>query len=300
MPTSTDRVPAKRGAASAAAGLVLYGLTLAVELALGASTRWLLAYLGATVLGFVLPLGLQPEGCAWAAALAPIAWSLLGFLLPGRGRVWGRRLGIRRPSTEEEAAIGDALDLLHSAAPGLAAPARWAVLDDPLPSAAVRGRVVILSRPLIESVALAAAIAHELGHLDSLDGRITEALNRLSLWDDPFSTAVAGRREQPAPNPDPRGGVSWSLLRLLARLTGGSIALRMLAPAWAAHWRSREYVADSYAGSLGQAEDLASHLRDLHQPLDLPPTGILNEREHPPLALRIERLLEHSTGGGSI
>jgi Zn-dependent protease with chaperone function len=290
MPTSTDSAPAKRSGASSAAGLALYGLTLALELALGASTRWLLAYLGASALGAILPLGLTPEGCAWVAALAPVAFSLLGFLLPGRGVVWGRRLGIRRPSREEEASIGDALHFLHSAAPASAGPAEFRVLDVPLPCAAVRGRVVVLSRPLVESDALAAVLAHELAHLRSLDGRLIEALDRLSLWDDPLSPAVTGRREQPAPNPERRGGTAWATLRLLARLTGGSIARRALAPAWAAHWRAREYAADAYAACLGQAEDLADHLRDLHQPLDPPARGIFNPREHPPVALRIERL----------
>jgi Zn-dependent protease with chaperone function len=273
-----------------AAGLALYALTLSVEALLGASTRWLLTYLGVVIAGDVLPLGPSPEGCAWVVALAPLLWSILGFLLPGRGRVWGRRLGLRRPSREEAAAIDDAFGLLQAAAPDLAGGARC------------RGRVLILSRPLIESDALAAVLGHELGHLGTLDGRITEALNRLSLWDDPLSLSPAAgdRRGETARDPDPRGAIPWALMRSIARLTGGAIALGILAPVWTAYWRSREYAADSHAASLGQAEDLASYLRDQEQALDLPATGIFNERQHPPVALRIERLLEQSDGGGSI
>jgi len=70
----------------------------------------------------------------------------------------------------------------------------------------------------------------------------------------------------------------------------------LLSPLWAAHWRSREYAADAYAASLGQAEDLARHLADFEQPFDVPQPGLLiKAASHPPIALRIERLLE----GGS-
>jgi len=287
---------------SAAGGFVLYLLTLAVELLLGASTRWLLVYLGAAIVGELLPLGLSPEGWAWVAALAPLLWSILGLLLPGRGWVWGRRLGARRPSDEEAAAIDDAFDLLRAVAPELPTAGEYAVLDDPVPFAAVRGRIVILSRAMIECDGLAAIIGHELGHVNTLDRRLTEALNRLSLWDDPLSLSpIEGeRRGEVVRDPDPRGAIPWALMRLIACLSGGSIALRMLRPAWAAYWRSREYAADSYAGSLGQAEDLASYLRDQEQALDVPARGIFNVRQHPPVALRIERLLEESIGGGSI
>lgn len=287
---------------SAASGIALYLLTLAVEVLLGASTRWLLVYLGAAIVGELLPLGLSPEGWAWVAALAPLLWSILGFLLPGRGWVWGRRLGIRRPSDEEAAAIDDAFDLLRAVAPGLRTAGDYGVLDDPVPFAAVRGRIVILSRAVVECDALAAIMGHELGHVNTLDGRLTEALNRLSFWDDPLSLSPAEgeRRSEVVSNPDPRGALPWALMRLIARLTGGTVALRFLAPVWAAYWRSREYAADSYAGSLGQAEDLASYLRDQEQALDVPATGIFNERQHPPVALRIERLREESSGSGSI
>jgi Zn-dependent protease with chaperone function len=286
---------------SAASGFVLYLLTLAVEVLLGASTRWLLVYLGAAIVGALLPLGLSPEGWAWAVALAPVLWSILGLLLPGRGWVWGRRLGIRRPSDEEAAAIDDAFDLLRTVAPELPTAGEYAVLDDPVPFAAVRGRIVILSRAVIESDALAAIMGHELGHVNTLDGRLTEALNRLSLWDDPLSLSPSegeGRGEVVS-NPDPCGAIPWALMRLIARLTGGSVGVRLLGPAWSVYWRSREYAADSYAGSLGQAEDLAAYLRDQEQALDVPATGIFNDQLHPPVALRIERL-EAAHGGGSI
>ena len=55
---------------------------------------------------------------------------------------------------------------------------------------------------------------------------------------------------------------------------------------------SREYAADAYAASLGQAEDLARYLSDNELPFDLPqPRLPFNRAEHPPVAMRIERLL---------
>ncbi|MBK5218879.1 MAG: M48 family metalloprotease [Thermoleophilia bacterium] len=277
----------------AAAGLALYLLTISGEVMLGASVRWFLAYLGAAIAGTIVPLGVGAEGLAWVAALAPIAWSLAGLALPGRGRVWGRRLGARRPSSEEVDALADALETLRCTEPNLPGAAEFLVLDDPLPGAAVRGRALILSRGLLDHTeSLPAVLAHELGHADTLDGRLTEALERLALWGDPLASVRCEAGGEGELHDDPRGGLLWGLLRWTLRLAGGSFAQQLLTPLWAAHWRAREYAADDYAASLGQAEDLAGYLADQEQPFDAPQRGLFfNPAEHPPVALRIERLL---------
>jgi Zn-dependent protease with chaperone function len=287
---------------STAAGLALYFLTLTGEAMLGASSRWLLTYLGAATVGAFVPLGLSAEGLAWVVALVPIAWSLIGLALPGRGLMWGRRLGARRPSATEAEALANAIALLRSADPALPDPAVWLVLDDPLPGAAVRGTTVVLSRGLLDSESLAAVLAHELGHADSLDGRLTEALNRLALWDDPLGPVRPERGVEGGVESyeEPPGGLLWGLLRWALRLAGGSFAQRLLSPLWSAYWRTREYAADAYAASLGQAEDLARHLTDFEQPFDAPRPGLIfKAAAHPPVALRIERLHEYSMRGGS-
>lgn len=284
----------------AATGPALYLLTLAGEGMLGAGTRWLFVYLGAATVGAIVPLGPSAEALAWTAALMPILWSLLGLALPGRGLVWGRRLGARRPSAEEATAIADALALLRCADPDIPDPAGLYVLDDPLPAAAVRGRTLVLSRALVESESLAAVLAHELGHAESLDGRLTEALERLDLWGDPLAPTPAEGGEDARPDPDPRGGLLWAILRWALRLSGGGFAQSLLAPLWAAHWRAREYAADAFAASLGQAEDLARHLADTEQAFDAPRPGLLlRAASHPPVALRIERLLAAPAGEGT-
>ncbi len=62
-------------------------------------------------------------------------------------------------------------------------------------------------------------------------------------------------------------------------------------PIWGVYWREREYIADQYAASLGQAEDLVEFL-ELHALIhDQPvPWLWLTEHTHPPTALRIDRL----------
>ena len=72
-----------------------------------------------------------------------------------------------------------------------------------------------------------------------------------------------------------------------------------MSPLWAAHWRAREYAADAYAAALGQAEDLARHLADYELPFDVPQRRLLwSTSQHPPVALRVQRLREGFEGGG--
>lgn len=304
MHTQTEsvehRFTSTRSVLAVIAALTLYLLTLTGEVMLGASVRWLLVYLGAAIVGAIVPLGLSAEALALVAALAPILWSLLGLVVPGHGRVWGRRIGARRPTAEEAASIDDALELLRAANPSLRGPGSLYVLDELLPAAAVRGHTLILSRGLVESDSLAAVLAHELGHADTLDGRLTEALERLTLWNDPLGPVRPERGGDRFDYVAAEGGLLLAFARWTLRLAGGSVVQQLLKPLWAAHWRAREYAADAYAASLGQAEDLARHLTEQEQPFDTPQRrSLFNGAEHPPVAHRVERLLASSGGTGS-
>lgn len=75
-----------------------------------------------------------------------------------------------------------ALAILRSVDQDLAGACRYLVLDDPLPGAAVRGCTLIVSRGARPHRVPTAVLAHELGHADSFDGRLTEALGHLALW----------------------------------------------------------------------------------------------------------------------
>jgi len=276
-------------------GLLLYLSTICVEVVLGASTRWLLTFLGAAAVGVFFPFGVSAEELAWLAAAAPIAFSVAGLFRPGRGRVWGRRLGARPPTAEEAASIAEAFGLLRRTDRCFRAPGACYVLDAPLLEAGVRGRALILTRPLVESVSLPAVLAHELGHANTLDGRLREALERLVLWDDPLalSRPQRGREVYVGSDFDPRGALLWGCMRWALRLAGGSCGRQLLRPLWSMHWRSREYAADAYAAWLGQGGELARYLTDQGLPFDSPQPGLLRRAEHPPVALRIDRLQAH-------
>jgi Zn-dependent protease with chaperone function len=303
MHTQTESVKRRRipqqTRLSVIAAFVLYLLTISGEAMLGASVRWLFVYLGATIVGALVPLGFGAEGLAWIAAVAPLAYSVLGFALPGQGRLWRRRLGARLPTADEQAVLDGALEVLRAAEPGLRAPAGFYVLDQALPVVLVRGRTVIFSRGLLECDALPAILGHELGHADTLDGRVTVALARLALWDDPLGPVQTEGREYVFDFGGEGRLVFW-LARWTLRLAGGSVSQQLLKPLWAAHWRTREYAADAYAASLGQAADLARHLTEQELPFDIPQRFTFFDcSEHPPVAQRVERLLESSAATGS-
>jgi Zn-dependent protease with chaperone function len=275
----------------AATGLGLYLLTLAGEAVLGAGVRWLLTYVGAAALGAIVPLGLGAAQLALLAAFGPLAWSLLGLALPGGGLVWPRRIGARRPSAEEAAVVADAHALLRGVDPDLPDVSSLYVLDDPLPAGAARGRSVALTRGLLETEAVAPVLAHELSHTRTLDGRLTEALDRLELWGDPLRLPESPAARDREVDEHRSNGLLAAALRWTLRLAGGGVAALILSPLWAAYWRAREYAADAHAAALGQGEDLARHLADYDLPLDLPQRRFpFDLSEHPPVAHRIERL----------
>jgi Zn-dependent protease with chaperone function len=283
-PGSLARPPLR---ASQLPGLGLYLTTLLVEVP-AAVLRGILAFLlaraAALLLGGVPDLGV----IAYIAALGPFAWSLLALVRPSPGRLWSRSSGARRPSRSEQDSIEAALALLPDHGSRHLAGTGVYVLDHPLPDAVVRGRGLILYRGLLESESLGAVLAHELGHLRSLDGALTEALDRLCLW--PVLRGDVEARDQQPP------GWIWLVLAALARLAAGGLGERALAPLWAAYWRAREYEADRYAASLGQGDALAQQLSDELQAFDLPqPHLVASTALHPPTALRVERLSEKAS-----
>ena len=286
---------------------VMYTLAVITELPV-ILARFFLATLGAIA---VLELQGHPNGHpVWAQiALVPTLWSMLAMLTPAGSAWWWRtRAGGRDPSTRELAAFGDAVELLqaHSTRP-LPLPARWFVLDIPQPDAAVCGNALMLSRGVLESEDLAAVLAHELGHLATPDGRLTAALNRLVIFSSPLGPTAEERQHQPHERRqgDDRArearddlDSAWfaiiDVTRVLARIASfakGGLGLRITGPILGRYWRDREYNADQYAASLGQAEELADFL-EIHALIHDHPVPFiwLTEHTHPPTELRIDRL----------
>lgn len=270
-------------------GLGLYSVGLLLELP-GAYVRAFLVA-GVVEVGLLLagypmtPTGEIGQPVGIAAGVAPLVWSLGAFVWPGAGLWWRWRSGGRDPSPREREAFELALDDLVAAEPGGRTPARWFVVDEALPAAAVRGRAVMVTRGLLGLPELGGVLAHELGHANTIDGRLIEALNRLVLWGDPVGPPLPYTRIQVI------RPLFRSITRLVLYLAGGGASLLVLRPAWAGYWRQREYAADLYAAQLGAGDDLARFLEHHALFFDVPVPFIwLSEAAHPPVELRLGRL----------
>jgi len=292
--------------------LFLYVLTAALELPV-ILARYLATYVVAAVL---LKATGHPSASAdgWAKlALIPTLWSAAALVNPaGSGWWWQQRLGGREPSKREHLLYQEALARLEAATTMLLpTPKRWFVLDAAEPDAAVCGDTLMLSSGLLRSPDLIPVLAHELGHLGSVDARLTAAVNRLRI--EPLrperrpeqrpGTNPAGGVDGPAaggapappparPEPHRRGLTRWAVRMTLALLRGG-LALHLTAPAWGQVWREAELQADGFAARIGQGGELADFLERHVLRNDHPiPLVWLSERTHPPTELRIERLRE--------
>jgi hypothetical protein len=122
------------------------------------------------------------EGVGSAAAVAVSVWphaSSLWALAGLRSKDFrqSRRLGAREPSKRESELLDSAFSAFP---PGCIGPSKTLVIDDPLPLAFCLGATLYVNRGLIYDEALACVLAHELGHLGSLDSRLVLALRRLA------------------------------------------------------------------------------------------------------------------------
>jgi Zn-dependent protease with chaperone function len=259
--------------------VLLYAITLAIQ-TLCASARGVVAYV------LLLPLHLffsEPRSMlhllALALAYGPLALSFLTLMLPLGGGLWKAQSGGREPSRRERLLFDDALSVLKQADSRLRAPRRWFVIDEPDPNAAAYADTLMVTRGLLESGYVEAVIAHELGHLNSSDSRLTAALLRLTT-------------PPRAPLPFP--------LRTIGFVASGALGAWIMRVPWAAYWRAREFQADAYVARLGQAEALAAFLERYALHDDLPvPFPWLSRGSHPPTEHRVDRLYQHTDEGGS-
>jgi Zn-dependent protease with chaperone function len=145
-------------------------------------------------------------------------------------------------------------------------------------------------------------LAHELGHLITSDGKLTAAINRLVINRLPKAREKLRRERDLVVVGGERvlltttlfGAAIWGG-RFVVRFARGGLGLRFLAPIWGSYWREREYTADQYAASLGQADELADFL-EVHALIHDHPVPFiwLTEHTHPPTELRIDRLRKTS------
>ena len=260
----------------------------------------------------------------------PTLWSMLALIRPIGGAWWWRtRAGAREPSSREQLVYQDAVELLQANTDEpLPLPRRWFVLDNPQPDAAACGDTLMLSRGLLETDHLPAVLSHELGHLGSPDGRLTAAINRLVIFSNPFGSAIDQNGERQAPlrhtgarlrytprEPTDRFDLEPAIIQtallylrvlfLISLLAKGGLGLSLTRPLWGRYWRAREYKADEYAASLGQAEELADFL-EIHALIHDHPLPFLwlTDHTHPPTELRIDKLRNSTNtqapGGGAL
>jgi Zn-dependent protease with chaperone function len=233
------------------------------------------------------------EVAAYLVPLGFIAWATSGIVFPlGAGRWLASAVGARTPTSVETQAYKDAIEGLAIDETAVKLPKFVWVLDESDLNACVIADTIIINRELLDTGYLEAVIAHELGHLNSHDARLTVAVNRLAAFSRP-AVALRERYGQRLAETG-RVGCLAGLLILIVRACSGTLATLWMAPAWASWWRMREYAADDYAASLGQAEHLANLLETHGLLYDIPIPHIwTSTHTHPPVALRIDRLRQH-------
>jgi Zn-dependent protease with chaperone function len=266
----------------------LYTVTFALQAACGFVRALFLSI--PLVFLFAL-LGLVP---IWADGNTPVTWACLALgaaplLLSvaslvrpvGAGRYWYIRTGGRTPSIREREAYEHAIETLRERDPQLPTPRAWFVLDDPDVNAAALGDTLMLSTGTLWDPCLEAVIAHELGHLHTIDARLTVALNRFAL-----PGAMLDRLCRTFPQ-----STLVEFLYISHWLWSGDFPLLLLRPLWDAWFRAREYQADQYAARLGQGNDLARVLERAALPDDHPiPYRFLSGASHPSTEHRLEAL----------
>ncbi len=293
---------------------VLYGLSLLFEVGSIAS-RWLISVM---LLSIFMPIE-QASLYALIIALLPIAISLLTLTGIPSGFLFSRpELGGRKPSQRELAAIKSSLALL--ARPGVKMPSHIFATDHPEENAFVRGTTLYVTHMLTESDYLTAVLAHELGHLNTADGRILVALDRFLIplgpniagflnkvlviilkvfyWTvaticGPFFSVFYSRNSGEAKVGRFVRGIllewlpSWIII-----LSVGGTGMKFMARPWQWYFRKREYTADAYTAKLGQGSSLIEFL-ELHQGASLPDIMLPHAEAptHPPTELRIDKLL---------
>jgi Zn-dependent protease with chaperone function len=302
--------------------LTMYGLTLIGEIPVILARILLVAVIAS--IAIVIKDHTAPQwSSTWIwVALIPTFWSILALIVPfGSAWWWRMRAGGREPSSREQLAYKDAIELLqaNSGDKPLPLPKHWFVLDTPNPDAAVVGNTLMLSRGLLETDHVPAVLAHELGHLGTPDGRLTAALNRLVILAMPFGHSTEERGEQHreevrtriryAPRAsdyqadfDPVMDAVYGFLKgmyIASLIAKGGLGLWLTRPAWGTYWRAREYKADQYAASLGQADELADFL-EIHALIHDHPVPFmwLTEHTHPPTELRIDKLRNAAIDNG--
>jgi Zn-dependent protease with chaperone function len=288
-------------------GLLLYILTLLLE-TLSVACRFLLVAAPATM-AWGNDVGML-VGSIFAGG--PILYSLLVMsgMPSGHGLV-RHAFRARHPTPAELQRIEATYDRILS--PHASRPHHTFVIDTPGINAWVSGTSLFIKSDLLRTHYLAPVLAHEFGHLHSLDGRLVLALrvlvipgaftlSRLLLAllyllqrfilfvTNALVRAVGGGHRLVAVLQVLFNVFLDMLPYLLIIFAMGGVGPKILGRLWCRYFIRREYRADAYAAKLGQGPLLVELFRqlmliDVEVPWSKCPT-------HPTTAQRIQRLVE--------
>jgi Zn-dependent protease with chaperone function len=265
---------------STGVALLLYTTTLVGQL-FSALVRVLSSYIILALLALITGWPIPSNTLALVIGFGPLAVSLLALIIPPLilpidGRWWEISSGGRPPEQDEREAFDDAIGQLQEVDPDLRVPRHWFVAEDPDRNAAAYAKTMRVDRGLLESPYTAAVLAHELGHLNSSDGRLSSAIRLMLIAEIPTPTI------RPLPSL-PFRGLAW--------IASGAAVLRFMDNPWEMYWRSREFAADQYAARLGQGLQLSLHLESEALPYERPIHRMRYSRAtHPYTKSRIARL----------
>ena len=271
--------------------VVLYAVTFALQAVCGFIRAVFLSIPLTFVFGVAGLMSFSDAGntpATWAAlaiGYTPLALSLASLIRPvGAGHYWRIQSGGRAPSERERFTYDFALRMLRERDPGLRAPRSWFVVDRPEVDAAALGDTVMISTGTLHRTKLVPVLAHELGHLNTIDARLTVALNRLAL-----PGIMLDHLDEKFP-----ANTIVEFLIISHWLWSGDLPLTLMKPLWDAWFRAREFKADEYAARLGHAQDLADLLERAALPNDHPiPYRFLSGASHPSTEHRLEALRNH-------
>lgn len=287
-------------------GIILYCFTLALETISVAVRFGIVAGLSSLLFGRDVGVALGA-----AAALYPVVYSLAALAGLPRGHLL-TRLEVRgRQLTGAEREALDAA-LAVPRARGVPIPRHIFAVDRDGLNAFIAGRTLYIYRDLFRHAGLAGVLAHELGHHNSLDGRLSGAIFGLTLPGGFLITyMLLGVLQWVAyglvmlllglvviifllARRNIWGllgalfGASVAVTRFLIIFAVGGVGAALLGSLWRSYYVRREYAADAYAARLGYAAQLIAFfehevLSDISLPWYSQPT-------HPPTTRRIEAL----------
>jgi Zn-dependent protease with chaperone function len=232
--------------------------------------RYFAILLVLVIVNWITGWNLPAHYLALIVGFGPLAISLATLVLPLGSWWFEQQMGARKPSEREQAVFELAFEELREADPNLRPPHRWSVLDEAAPNGYSYADILLVTRGALEIPSFAGLLAHELGHLNSSDARVTAAIYRIITW--------------------PREPLQFPF-RLLGFLVSGRIGFWPMQWFWPMYWRRREIRADEFAAKLGQKAALGAHLDVYALEGDLPtPFKAFGTSSHPWTEHRIDKL----------